>query len=69
MLRWRASKSYGLDIKVQDIDSESDAVAEQIGSGKCVIFKGRDLIGRPIISVQVRRHIPSVSKVLLHPPA
>ena len=69
MLRWRVSKSYGLDIKVQDIDSQSDAVAEQIGSGKCVIFKGRDLMGRPIISVQVRRHIPSVSKVFSLPSA
>uniref|UniRef100_A0A6U4NVU9 CRAL-TRIO domain-containing protein n=2 Tax=Hemiselmis andersenii TaxID=464988 RepID=A0A6U4NVU9_HEMAN len=60
MQRWRASKSYGLDTLVRDIGRSTEGVQAQLDTGKCVILKRRDLVGRPIISVQVKLHDPSV---------
>jgi hypothetical protein len=60
VLKWRASRSYGLDdTLVRDISTCTPGVQQQIATGKCYILAQRDKRARPIVVVHVRRHDPS----------
>ncbi len=50
-------------VQVRDISVDTPVVREQIPTGKCVILRGRDVAGRPVMILRVKEDDPTVRYV------
>mmetsp|Transcript_1349 Transcript_1349/g.3611 ORF Transcript_1349/g.3611 Transcript_1349/m.3611 type:complete len:306 (-) Transcript_1349:754-1671(-) len=62
-LRWRASRSYGIDCAVRQINLTTPGVQRQIDTNKAYFLKGKDRSGRDVIIVHVKHHDPKYQSV------